>query len=364
MRIARDAAVLTVAALAAGGVLAACGGASADTASATVKVPAPSSFPLPAVLRPRLAAARAIMRSPGTVWERAARVRELVRMSYPPGQFCSTLATGFWSLGTEVGLPLRIVRGSANGLNQADTHETVEVWLAGERRWAISDPTFDGYWSLGRQGRPLAADVVSAAARSRSLARRLFWHSAHTRRSLRPSRYYVDPVALYRYVEYGLTAGESPDASALALDADAAWTSGTVYVPTHRVAISTVPPDERVSVRTIRRTGIGSAAGRSAPLRPPFARRRVFGVRMPAGATRVQIPPTPLAVAVTSTGTTGRWKLTPLNRVAIPFDDVDAGRVAPVSFEQYGAAVTRDAPGPAATIAVWAAPTFPPAREL
>ncbi|MDX6513204.1 MAG: hypothetical protein QOE36_2708, partial [Gaiellaceae bacterium] len=304
------------------------------------------------------------MRSGGTTWDRAARVRELVRRAYGPSVFCSTLAIGFWSLGTHVGLPLRIVRGSANGLNQDDTHETVELWLSDEHRWAVSDPTFDGYWSLGRTGRPIAIATLQKAIRTPATKRRLFWHSAHTRHSLRPSGYYVDPTLLFRYVEYGLTRGGSPEATALAARADEAWTAWHVYVPRTPVVFETLPPSARVAVRDILRDGVGSAAGRRAPLAPAYARKLLTTRRIGAGTTTLQIPPTPLPVVVTVASTTGTWTLTPKNGDPIPLAATIRGRVSPIAFEQSGSALRRNGPGLAAEVKVWAAPAFPRSQEL
>src|SRR5947209_2977078 len=123
------------------------GGRTLPSGTATYRQPPSGLDPL---LRSLIPAARNLMTRPGSTWTRTAAVRELVRASIR-GQSCGTMSIAFWDLGRAVGLPLRLVNTSANGQNAYDTHAAVEVWLDSARRWVISDPTFNGYWTVGSQ---------------------------------------------------------------------------------------------------------------------------------------------------------------------------------------------------------------------
>lgn len=187
-----------------------------------------------------------IVEGPGSVWSKAARVRDLVRGAFASGD-CGTLSTAFWSLGTLAGLPLRMVYGSANLLNAYDTHTTVAVWLARERRWAITDPTFGGYWSLGRTGRPIGVFELQRAVRS-GRASALYWHSSGAPHAILPSTYYVDPRYLYLYINF---VGFADDAQgAVAPDLRHSFIrSGPLFVTSAFASLRSTPPDATFPIR-------------------------------------------------------------------------------------------------------------------
>lgn len=155
--------------------------------------------PLAPHLQTLVPLARELMSHPGTTWSHATAVRNLIRSAFGPGTVCNIMADAFLEVGTAVGLPLREVAASANLLNLYDTHVTIEVYLSGERRWAISDPTFNGYWTNGLSGRPLGVFALQKVAAGQS-PDTIYWHGAGTENSLLPSNYYVDPIYLYRYI--------------------------------------------------------------------------------------------------------------------------------------------------------------------
>jgi len=207
--------------------------------------PPPEVFPRAIVKQ-----ARALASEEGSTWDRAARLRDLVRATLKNAS-CSTLALGFWSLGTTVGLPLRLVVGSANGLNLFDTHSTVEVWLDREHRWVITDPTFDGYWTSGPSGRKLGVSDISRAVADGSVGD-VYWHAAGAKNSIEPSSYYVDPVLLYRY--FGVRAFVKVNAGSggyIVNNLTNAGAVGTVYIPSNRVAAFDASPTTAIGIKRV-----------------------------------------------------------------------------------------------------------------
>lgn len=151
-------------------------------------------------VRPRLAEL-------DTVWERASAVRDAVRAALPQSESPSNTAAAMWVVGSELGIPVRLVRTSANELNEFDSYATTEVWLEDERRWAIVDAYFGGYWTRGRAGPPVGVAELSRLVRA-GRAGSVFWHAAPAPRALLPSRHYVDPRQLHAHYAIALTSGE------------------------------------------------------------------------------------------------------------------------------------------------------------
>jgi hypothetical protein len=133
-----------------------------------------------------------------TTWDRAQAIRHLVREAMPPDTYCAALATEYWSIGRMVGLPLRLVTTSANIENAYDTHTTVEVWLSELGRWAISDPTYDGYWTERGRDEPLGAFDIRDAVRAGKLSG-IYWRSSSPSVAL-PADSYLNPLQLHANV--------------------------------------------------------------------------------------------------------------------------------------------------------------------
>jgi hypothetical protein len=90
-------------------------------------------------------------------------------------------------------IPVRIVVVAASD-NDFDTHTFVEVRRPGGR-WAVQDPTFQGWWSV--DGRAASAADLQNALLGRRLGA-VRWHGA----AAAITRYYVNPLLLFRTVRY------------------------------------------------------------------------------------------------------------------------------------------------------------------
>ena len=85
-------------------------------------------------IRDLLPRARAAIAGVSSDWQRAERVRDMVRAELARGVSPVEVADAFWQVGSQLGLPLRVVHSSANGVNASDSFATVEVWLDAEER--------------------------------------------------------------------------------------------------------------------------------------------------------------------------------------------------------------------------------------
>jgi hypothetical protein len=190
-------------------------------AAALERLVPPGLVPVIAQLRP--AAARAVHAQRGDV-AKVDALRDVVRAGMAPGSAaCFGYATVMATLGRQLGLPVRLATGS-DGFNEYDTHATVEVWSAAERRWVISDPTFGGaFVRRGTAFRLGVADLRDAAATGATAT--VEWLGSHGRNAVRPSTYYVDPVYLFRYVGVYARVGSVVEPAVLPDSTMLAWVS-------------------------------------------------------------------------------------------------------------------------------------------
>jgi hypothetical protein len=329
-------------------------------------LPPTPATPEPASLESILPQARQIMAQPGTVWSKAAAVRNLVRASLSDQNDCGVMAMAFWSVGSIVGLPLRLVDSSANGQNAFDTHATVEVWLAGLGRWAISDPTFNGYWSVGPNGTPVSAVLLQSAVRAGTNTT-LYWHGANTPNSLLPSQYYVDPTFLYPYIDFLAFVPDVGTAFMVASEADA-FSFPYALIPTASADFESMPPDTPTAVSLDERTQAPSPAGVSESTLPPrYAETLVYQGQITFGPDRrATIPvanPGTAAVVSVETGA-GNWQLEVGGGTTYDLDPYPEARLSPIVF--LGAAATLiadEAPPEPVTVRVWTVKLFPASRE-
>lgn len=326
----------------------------------------PPAAPQPASLESILPQARQIMSESGTVWAKAAAVRNLVRASLSDQNDCGVMAMAFWSVGSIVGLPLRLVVSSANGQNAFDTHATVEVWLAGLGRWAISDPTFNGFWSVGPNGPPVSAVLMRSAVRSGANTM-LYWHGANTPNSLLPSRYYVDPTFLYPYIDFLAFVPNLGTTFMAESEADA-FSFPYALIPTASADFETMPPDALTAVSLDERTQAPSLAGISEFTLPPrYAETLVYQGEITVGADgRARIPvanPGTTAVVSVETGA-GNWQLEVEGGTTYALDPYPEARLSPIVFLGSTATlIAGEAPPEPVTVRVWTVKLFPASRE-
>ena len=320
----------------------------------------------PESLQNILPQARQIMAQSGTVWSKAAAVRNLVRASLS-GVDCGVMATAFWSVGSIVGLPLRLVDSSANGQNGFDTHSTVEVWLAGLGRWAISDPTFNGYWTAGPEGPPVSAEFMQSAVRT-GTNNAPYWHGANTPNSILPSQYYVDPTYLYRYIDF-LAFVPGVGSAFMVNSAAEAFSTPYVFVPKTSIDFESLPPGTPTGVTVYQRAEAPSSAGASDFTLPPrYANALVYEGQVTVGSDgRVALPVTdPGPATVVSVDTdAGNWQIEVGGGTVYDLDAYPEARVSPIIH--LGAPVylvmTGAVPGPV-TVRIWTVNDFPSSREV
>jgi surface antigen len=330
-------------------------------------LPPPPATPQPASLESILPQARQIMAQSGTVWSKAAAVRDLVRASLSDQNDCGVMAMAFWSVGSIIGLPLRLVDSSANGQNTFDTHSTVEVWLAGLGRWAISDPTFNGYWTAGPEGPPMSAEFMQRAVRT-GTNNMLYWHGANTPNSILPSQYYVDPTYLYRYIDF-LSFVRSLG-SAFMVDSEAdAFSAPNIFVPVRITDFESLPPNAQTPVTVYKRTETTSSTGRSDFTLPPsYAGAFVYEGQVTVDADgRVPIPlakqsPATLVSIATDSG---HWQIEIGEKTTYNLDAYPQARVSPIIF--FGSPaylIASDAVSAPLTVRIWTVKGFPSNREV
>ena len=109
------------------------------------------------------------------------------------GADCFAYAKRAYQLLRAKHIPVRLVVVAASD-NQYDTHTFIEVKQA-DGRWAIQDPTFDGWWSVAGHAAS-AADLQNALVRRR--LRGVRWHGP----AAAITKYYVNPLLLFRTVKY------------------------------------------------------------------------------------------------------------------------------------------------------------------
>lgn len=251
-------------------------------------------------------------------------------------------------LGRALRLPLRIVVGSSNLYTWAyDSHTTVELWLARERRWVIVDPTFSGYFSLGRSGRKLGAYDIHRLVSSGQSAR-VFWRAVRVPNAIRPSASGFDVREYFRNV------------GVLAATHDGAW--GFVVTDARRALMPTnvflTRSDPARAGATLR------VEPRSRPPLPPMPRPR----RVPLWAGSIPLEPkaaTELPVRVN--GPAFIVSSVPLVAAGLrTYATGDARFVSPVFvLTRARPAVTTFAPETRwAQISVYSAPRFPPSHDL
>jgi surface antigen len=330
-------------------------------------LPPPPTTPQPASLESILPQARQIMAQSGTVWSKAAAVRNLVRASLSDQNDCGIMATAFWSVGSIVGLPVRLVNSSANGQNAFDTHSTVEVWLAGLGRWAISDPTFNGYWTAGPEGPPASAEFIQSAV-STDTNSMLYWHGAGTPNSILPSQYYVDPTYLYSYTEFLAFVPSLGSGFMVDSEADA---SSVPYalVPTTSTDFELLSPTALIPITVDQRAEAPSSAGVSNFTLPPrYANALVYEGQVTIGSDgRVALPVTDSgpAMVVSVDTNAGNWQIEVGGGTVYDLDPYVGARVSPMIF--LGSPVylitSGVVPGPV-TVSIWNVKDFPPSREV
>jgi surface antigen len=330
-------------------------------------LPSPPTIPEPASLESILPQARQIMAQSGTVWSKAAAVRNLVRASLSDQNDCGIMATAFWSVGSIVGLPVRLVNSSANGQNAFDTHSTVEVWLAGLGRWAISDPTFNGYWTAGPEGPPVSAEFIQSAL-STDTNSMLYWHGAGTPNSILPSQYYVDPTYLYSYTEF--LAFVPSLGSGFMVDSEAdAYSVPYALVPTTSTDFESLPPTAQTPITVDQRAEAPSSAGVSNFTLPPrYANALVYEGQVTIGSDgRAVLPVTDSgpAMVVSVDTNAGNWQIEVGGGTVYDLDPYPGARVSPMIF--LGSPVylitSGVVPGPV-TVSIWNVKDFPPSREV
>lgn len=292
-------------------------------------------------------------------------MRELVRGAMPASTSCGTMAQAFWSVGTRVGLPLRVVQASANGLNSYDSHVTVEVWLARRHRWVVSDPTFDGWWSGGRNGPPVGTDALQRAAAGGD--ERLWWHGSGAARAVKPSVYYVDPVYLYR-LRLIRSAAPSFGTGSLVGSQAGSFGHGTLFVARGDRVLQTTPPGAGISVRVLPRLAGPSRVGALATRLPPaYAGEKLFEQRVrlrPDGTARLVLTGRSGTFVLGVSAHGGKWSLRAAG-VSYPLVATRGGHVSPIApLPRIVTLVARGAPEGTALVRVWAAKRFPREREL
>jgi surface antigen len=330
-------------------------------------LPPTPTAPIPESLTSILPQARQIMAQSETIWSKAAAVRNLVRATLSDQNDCGVMATAFWSVGSIIGLPLRLLDSSANGQNPFDTHATVEVWLAGLGRWAISDPTFNGYWTASPEGPPVSAEFMQKAMRTGTNSA-LYWHGAGTPNSILPSQYYVDPTYLYSYIDF--LAFVPSLGSTFMVDSEAdAFSAPEVLVPTTTTDFESLPPNAQTLVTIDQRTEAASSAGASNITLPPsYAGALVYEGQVTVGSDgRAPLPLTEqaLAVVVSVDTNSGGWQIEVGGGIAYKLDAHPQAQVSPMIFfipPVYlvaGGAVS----GPV-TVRIWTVKGFPSSREV
>jgi surface antigen len=335
--------------------------------SVEATLPPPPTMPQPESLESILPQAQQIMAQSGTVWSRAAAVRNLVRASMSHQNDCAVMAMAFWSVGSIVGLPLRIVDSSANGQNTFDTHSTVEVWLAGPGRWAISDPTFNGYWTAGPEGPPVSAEFMQRALLA-DASNILYWHGAGTPNSISPSQYYVDPTYLYRYIDFRSYV-PSLGVGFMVNSEVEAFSAPNVFVPTTTTDFESLPPNAQTPVAAYKRTETPSSAGASGFTLPPsYADALVYEGQVTVGPDRRV--PIPLAeqssatVMSVDTGS-GHWQMEIGGRTTYNLDPYPKARVSPIVFFRSPVdLVTSEPVSQPLNVRVWTVRDFPPSHEV
>ena|GEM_PF-6301116 len=328
--------------------------------------PAPAT-PQPASLESILPQARQIMAQSGTVWSKTAAVRDLVRASLSDQNDCGVMAMAFWSVGSIVGLPLRLVDSSANGQNTFDTHSTVEVWLASLGRWAISDPTFNGYWTTGPEGPPVSAEFMQMAVRT-GMNNMLYWHDANTPNSILPSQYYVDPTYLYRYIDF-LSFVRSLG-SAFMVDSEGdAFSAPNIFVPVTITDFETLPPNAQTPVTVYKRTETTSSAGRSDLTLPPsYAGPLAYVGQVTVdadGRALIPLARQTSATLVSVATDSGHWQIEIGEKTTYNLDAYPQARVSPIVF--FGSPVyliASEVVSAPLTVRIWTVKGFPSNREV
>jgi hypothetical protein len=289
-----------------------------------------------------------------------------VRASLSDQNDCGVMAMAFWSVGSIVGLPLRLVDSSANGQNAFDTHATVEVWLTDLGRWAISDPTFNGFWSVGPNGPPVGAVLLQSAARV-GTDTTIYWHGAGTPNSLLPSQYYVDPTFLYPYIDFLASVPGVGMALMVHSEADA-FSFPYALIPTESTDFETMPPNALTTVSLDKRAQAPSLAGVSEFALPPrYAETLVYQGQIALGADGRAIVPVadPGTAAVVSVETgAGNWQLEVGGGTTYELDPYPEARLSPIVFLGSTATLIADEAPPApVTVRVWTVKLFPASRE-
>jgi hypothetical protein len=312
-----------------------------------------------------LTRARRLVAPSDSTWSRAAAVRNLVRASLPKDKTCWEMAIAFWKVGSTVGLPLRLVFASANSQNSYDTHTTVEVWLAPQHRWAISDPTFNGYWTVGEDGPPVGALVLQRAARGHRTDT-LYWHATRTENSSLPSSYYVDPTYLYRDISFPADVPGEGRGDLVAEKEDAR--ASLSYVLTSGSSMESLPPSSHIPVVVVRSSAASSARRSELSIPPPYADRLLSQQRLHPSSDRRALLPLPSshdAKVVSIDARSGDWSLTNAGR-NFTLDAYRDMRLSPI-LDLWPPPLFLTGKGHlprSATASVWSVKTFPHEREV
>ena len=335
---------------------------SAETPPVATSVPPPAA-PSQASLESIVPQARAVMARNESTWDKASEIRNLVRANLPATDDCGVMATAFWSVGSIVGLPLRIVVVSSNGRNLYDTHSTVEVWLANSRRWAVSDPTFDGFWTSGADGSPLSAHAIDQLVTG-GREDQIIWHGAGTANSILPSDYYVDPLTLFHRPE--IVASVNGVTGGLVASAADGWFDSQLYVPLSPTDFDTLAPDAQVPVSVEDQAANATLAQTSFPGPPASANQLVYDQRLQIHQGHVAITGSPLsAPGVLEVETaSGSWQLQAA-WATYGLDTWADARTSPIV--QMAPTMTLDvAGGPSGgsvQVRIWSVKEFPAARQ-
>ncbi|GAC1484675.1 MAG: hypothetical protein NVS1B9_01530 [Solirubrobacteraceae bacterium] len=273
------------------------------------------------------------------------------------------LSEAFFSLGTSLGLPLRIVASSANRRNSYDTHVSVEVWLASENRWVLSDPTFEGYWTEGAHGPLLSALQIQTKVAAHHNTKTIFWHGDRGSAAPPLSSNYIDPTYLFRYLAYAAEASGFGGGYVVPR-ASEAFTDGIVVGVLPDVRIDSIEPGGRFP-GTLMHYASSPQATPTRFVVPAYADRMVFQKKVQAGRAVVDLPRGLSAGFVEVDSGSGTWTVVINPAVHYALDELLNARVSPV-FElpkrlELRSTGTRRR---AVVLRVWTARRFPSSREI
>jgi hypothetical protein len=163
-----------------------------------------------------------------------------------------------------------------------DSHVTTEVWLPGPKIWALSDPTFDGWWSdnLSPQGLyPISARVVQYRVRH-GQADALVWHQGGSL-FLPPWVYYTDVRYVFRVLDYLLFVGGRTSPNYIVDNpTSVAW----CCVAMTSTNLTLLPPDKTFPITWVTVASPSQAEADFPTNPPPYGESRVATLHVTADA--------------------------------------------------------------------------------